>query len=246
MTAQDMRPPNWREAEALVRINGGAPWLWWSQRRALALAAPAAGVVAGLLLLAPAAEAHGNGHGKGHTPVTVCHHGKSLTMDAEALAAHLAHGDTLGDCVPAPSSSAPCPDPTTSSPEPDPTSSEPTPEPTTTAPTPDPSTTEPEPTTSEPEPEPSTSEPSDEPTTDPVPVEPTVEPRTPVELPETAPADTTVAIVPAAATPTDVPNLASDELAYTGADPLLLGVVGAIALAGGVMLTASVRRGGHQ
>ncbi len=267
MTAQDMRPPNWREAEALVRINGGAPWLWWSQRRALALAAPAAGVVAGLLLLAPAAEAHGNGHGKGHTPAQVCHKPgtpaeHTLTMDASALPAHLAHGDTLGACVPAPSSSVPCPDPTTSSPEPDPTTSEPDPDPTTTVPDPDPTTAapEPDPTTTSPEPsdEP-TDEASGEPTTDPVPSdttpvdEPTTDPA-PVETPADEPtadlpaADTTdaVVIVPAAATPTDVPDLASDELAYTGADPLLLGVVGAIALAGGVMLTARVRRGGHQ
>jgi len=83
------------------------------------------------------------GHGHGHTPVTLCHNGHTITVDAAAAKAHVKHGDKLGEC-------APKPEPTTPvvTPEPEPTTPvetpAPEPEPTTPVETPAP---EPEPTT---------------------------------------------------------------------------------------------------
>ena len=34
----------------------------------------------------------------GHHKVTICHNGHTITIDEDALPAHLAHGDTLGPC----------------------------------------------------------------------------------------------------------------------------------------------------
>ncbi|MGZ4020066.1 MAG: Kazal-type serine protease inhibitor domain-containing protein, partial [Flavisolibacter sp.] len=36
----------------------------------------------------------------GQKKVTICHKGHTITVGAPAVAAHLAHGDTLGPCVP--------------------------------------------------------------------------------------------------------------------------------------------------
>ncbi len=36
--------------------------------------------------------------GHGHTPVTICHNGNTITIDDSALQAHLNHGDTIGGC----------------------------------------------------------------------------------------------------------------------------------------------------
>jgi len=55
-------------------------------------------LAAGLVLAPTAAHATGGGH----DPVSVCHNGKTLTMDRSALQAHLSHGDTEGECAPAP------------------------------------------------------------------------------------------------------------------------------------------------
>lgn len=38
------------------------------------------------------------GKGKGQDKVTICHKGHTITIAEPALAAHLAHGDTLGSC----------------------------------------------------------------------------------------------------------------------------------------------------
>ena len=38
--------------------------------------------------------------GGGHTPVSVCHNGRTLTFDDDGYEAHIAHGDTLGECEP--------------------------------------------------------------------------------------------------------------------------------------------------
>lgn len=69
------------------------------------------------------AYATGGGHGGGHTPVTICHNGHTITVDDSSLKAHLHHGDTLGPC--APSTEEPTPEPSTppvtETPEPEPT-----------------------------------------------------------------------------------------------------------------------------
>lgn len=44
------------------------------------------------------AKPPGNGKGKGQEKVTICHKGHTITIAEPALAAHLAHGDTLGSC----------------------------------------------------------------------------------------------------------------------------------------------------
>lgn len=39
----------------------------------------------------------------GHIPVTICHKDRmEITVDTKALRAHLAHGDKVGPCRPAP------------------------------------------------------------------------------------------------------------------------------------------------
>lgn len=46
----------------------------------------------------------------GHTPVTICHKGQTITVDDDAVPAHKAHGDTIGEC------SKPCTKPPTEPP----------------------------------------------------------------------------------------------------------------------------------
>jgi hypothetical protein len=50
------------------------------------------------VVAAPVAANATASQGGGHTPVTVCHNGNTLTVDDNALKAHLAHGDTEGPC----------------------------------------------------------------------------------------------------------------------------------------------------
>ncbi len=38
------------------------------------------------------------GLAKGATKVTICHKGRTITVGAPAVAAHLAHGDVSGEC----------------------------------------------------------------------------------------------------------------------------------------------------
>ena len=49
----------------------------------------------------PTDEGPSFGLAKGTTKVTVCHVGKSITIGAPSVAAHLAHGDRQGPCAPA-------------------------------------------------------------------------------------------------------------------------------------------------
>jgi outer membrane biosynthesis protein TonB len=82
--------------------------------------------------------------GKGHTPVTICHHAGptktiTITVDDDAVPAHLAHGDTIGACPVTPPDDNGGGTGTT----PTPTVTEPTPTDT----TPTPTVTEPTPTT---------------------------------------------------------------------------------------------------
>ena len=42
--------------------------------------------------------AKGKGKGKGTAKVTLCHNGRTITVGEPAVAAHLAHGDTEGEC----------------------------------------------------------------------------------------------------------------------------------------------------
>ena len=60
-------------------------------------------ILVGLLLLLIGKEAAsavaGDGSPKSHTPVTICHKGHTITVDDSAVPAHLAHGDTLGECA---------------------------------------------------------------------------------------------------------------------------------------------------
>ncbi|MET4076226.1 hypothetical protein [Hymenobacter sp. UYCo722] len=42
-----------------------------------------------------------------HDPVVICHKGREITVDANAVQAHLAHGDKVGSCFsPTPAKSA--------------------------------------------------------------------------------------------------------------------------------------------
>lgn len=153
------------------------------------------GVIAAPWITAAAANAT-PGHGGGHTPVTICHKPGTpaeheITVDDDAVPAHLEHGDTLGACpvTPPPVEE---PDPT---PEPTP---DPEPEPT------DPPVEEPtDPPTDEPT-DPPLETPDPEPTPDPTP-DPTDEPTTPTDppteeptSPPTTPTPTTPVIVPPA------------------------------------------------
>lgn len=84
-------------------------------------------------------------HGGGHYPVTICHNGRTIVVDDDAIPGHLRHGDTLGECTdPEPTPTAtPTPTPTQEvTPWPTPTvtttptsspSASPSPEPTSTA-----------------------------------------------------------------------------------------------------------------
>lgn len=49
------------------------------------------------ILVAQPAQATGGGHG--HTPVAICHNGHGITVDDDAVPAHLEHGDNVGECV---------------------------------------------------------------------------------------------------------------------------------------------------
>lgn len=54
--------------------------------------------IVGMLFTVSQAYAGGKGHG--HDPVTICHKGKTIVVDDDAVPAHLKHGDTLGECEP--------------------------------------------------------------------------------------------------------------------------------------------------
>ena len=47
------------------------------------------------------------GLAKGTEKVTICHKGKTITVGAPAVPAHLAHGDAMGPCGPGPGCVAP-------------------------------------------------------------------------------------------------------------------------------------------
>lgn len=54
-----------------------------------------------LIVSAFTASANHNDDGhpdQSHTPVEICHNGKTITVDDNAVKAHLKHGDTLGAC----------------------------------------------------------------------------------------------------------------------------------------------------
>jgi hypothetical protein len=147
------------------------------------------------------------GNGEGHTPVTICHMPgtpaeHSLTVDDDAIPAHLAHGDRLGECAAAP------PPTTTTTEEPPPTTTTEEPPPTTTTEPPVTTTTEePPPTTTTEKPPPTTTTEgpppvtTDEPptTTTAPPVTTTTAPSPPTEEPPTPPVTTTTESPP----PTD-------------------------------------------
>lgn len=80
-----------------------------------AIAVAAIGVFA--VSLPFTAHADDNGNGGGHTPVVVCHNGQALTIDDDALDAHLSHGDLYPVPVEGCFASAPDPEP---EPDPDP------------------------------------------------------------------------------------------------------------------------------
>jgi hypothetical protein len=86
-----------------------------SRRTSLIRAAAAAGT-----LLSPVVTTFGAApvHARGGNKVQVCHAGQTITVHKSAVPAHLAHGDTLGPCGSAPTTS----EPTTTAP---PTTSEP-------------------------------------------------------------------------------------------------------------------------
>jgi hypothetical protein len=58
----------------------------------LLAAAGVLGITSGFALADPPGDT-------GHTPVTICHNGNTITVDEDALDAHLGHGDTIGACA---------------------------------------------------------------------------------------------------------------------------------------------------
>lgn len=121
---------------------------------------------AALLCSGIAVPAQATGGGYGHTPITICHNGHTITVDDDAVQKHLDnHGDYLGECVaPAPTQSPTPTEEPTSTPTPTPT---PTPQPTT---SPEPSES-PSPSSSPTEtPTPTTTMPSSGATTQPMPL----------------------------------------------------------------------------
>lgn len=66
-------------------------------KKSLPILVGAAVVLGCVGLGANAAYGTGN-HGGGHTPVTICHNGHTITVDDSAMKAHLKHGDNLGAC----------------------------------------------------------------------------------------------------------------------------------------------------
>lgn len=90
-----------------------------------------------LLIVLTAVASQATPPGGPHTPVTVCHNGRTLVVDDDALPAHLGHGDTAGPCTPTPTPTqevTPWPSPTvTTTPTSSPSAS-PSPEPSTTVP----------------------------------------------------------------------------------------------------------------
>lgn len=108
-------------------------------RLLLALAQTAVALL--LLVVFTAVASQATPPGGPHTPVTICHNGRTLVVDDDALPAHLGHGDTAGPCTPTPTASTtptqevtPWPSPTaTTTPTSSPSAS-PSPEPSTTAP----------------------------------------------------------------------------------------------------------------
>jgi len=75
-----------------------------------------AAVIAALCIIPAAAATNGTPKGGGHTPVTICHKPgtpaeHTITVDDDAVQAHLAHGDSLGPCSPPQPPSTPvCPE----------------------------------------------------------------------------------------------------------------------------------------
>lgn len=107
-------------------------------RLVLALAQTLVALLFLIVLTAVASQA--TPPGGPHTPVTICHGGRTLVVDDDALPAHLAHGDAAGACTPTPTPTptptqevTPWPTPTaTTTPTSSPSAS-PSPEPTSTA-----------------------------------------------------------------------------------------------------------------
>ena len=70
--------------------------------------------VVGSLVVASATSAQGGPNGEGHTPVTICHKPgtpaeQTEVVDDDAVPAHLAHGDYLGECQSTPPPVDVCP-----------------------------------------------------------------------------------------------------------------------------------------
>lgn len=159
--------------------------------------------------------ASAGGKGEGHSPVTFCHNGHTITTDDDGqIKGHLKHvdqgKDSLGECPP------------TSTPTPTPSEPEPTEEPTET-PTPEPS--------EEPTIEP-TPEPTEEPTSEPTPT------TTPSETPITP------VVTPPAPVVSEVHTVAepTTTLAETGVNGWLLAGAGAALVGIGVGLIYARRR----
>ena len=92
-------------------------------------------IIAAFLFVSTAGATGDNGNGGGHTPVTICHkpdgaNPHTITVDDNAVPAHLAHGDTIGECPAEPEPTEVVPEPTEVVTVPDPTEVVVIPEPT--------------------------------------------------------------------------------------------------------------------
>jgi hypothetical protein len=92
---------------SLRRVGSRTKNIWTGANRLLRVTVVLAAVAAYIWVLPSAfgggsssssSYSYGYGYGYGQDRVTICHKGKTNVVAVPALAAHLAHGDTVGPC----------------------------------------------------------------------------------------------------------------------------------------------------